>query len=300
MDKLTAMRVFAAVVDEGGFSAAARRLHMSKSAVSTWVRDLEAELGTGLLNRTTRSVTLTEAGRRYKARIDQILADIAEAEAEAGSDTLEPRGVLRVTVGTSFATRALAPLIGPFMARHPKVEVDLNLSDRFVDLVEEGFDLAIRIGYLPDSSLTARKLGETRRVVAAAPSYLERHGRPERPEDLRNHNCLIYSLTNGGGWGFQRDGKAFTVHVTGNLAVNNGEILRQAAIDGLGICLAPTFIIHDCLAQGTLVPLLTEYELPALGIHAVFPSHRHLSAKVRSFIDFVAAELRAIDANCSG
>lgn len=299
MDKLTAMRVFAAVVDEGGFSAAARRLNMSKSAVSTWVRDLEADLGTGLLNRTTRSVTLTEAGRRYKARVEQILADIAEAEDEAGSATLNPRGVLKLSVGTSFATRVVAPLIAPFVARYPEVEIDLNLSDRFVDLVEEGFDLAIRIGNLADSSLTARKLGETRRVVAAAPSYLDRHGRPGTPEDLRHHNCLIYSLTNGGGWSFQRGGKSFTVSISGNLAANNGEVLRQAAIDGLGICLAPTFILGDVLADGALVPLLTSYELPPLGIHAVFPPNRHLSAKVRSFIDFLAAELRGLDANCS-
>lgn len=292
MDKLTAMRVFAAVVDEGGFSAAARRLSMSKSAVSTWIRDLEADLGTGLLNRTTRSVTLTEAGRRYKARVDQILADIAEAEDEAGSATLTPRGQLKLSVGTSFATRVIAPLIAPFMARYPEVQVDLSLSDRFVDLVEEGYDLAIRIGNLADSSLTARKLGETRRMVAAAPSYLAIHGRPETPEDLRHHNCLIYSVTNGAGWGFARDGKPFVVNVTGTLAANNGEVLREAAIQGLGLCFAPDFILGEALKTGALVPLLAEFEMPPLGIYAVFPPNRHLSAKVRSFIEFLAAELR--------
>lgn len=288
MDKLAAMRIFAAVVDEGGFSAAARRLNLSKSTVSTIVRELEANLGVALLNRTTRRVSMTEAGTAYKQRCDQILADIEEAELEAAEQTLNPRGTLKLSVGLSFGMIAVAPALAPFMAAFPDISIDLLLSDRIVDLVDEGVDLAIRIGFLEDSSLMTRKLATTRRIVCAAPAYLDRHGRPDKPEDLRRHHCLIYTLlASGGAWSFQRGGKPFSIPLKGRLAANNGDVLARAAVDGLGICFTPTFLVADALRAGQLVPLLEDFELPPLGIHAVYPANRHVSAKVRAFIDFL-------------
>lgn len=290
MDKFTAMQVFAAVVDEGGFSAAARRLNMAKSAVSTTVKGLEAELGVALLNRTTRTLSLTEAGQRYKDRCDQILADVDDADREAAALTATPRGTLKISAGVSFGIKELGPVVAAYMAAYPDVRVDLQLADRYVDLVDEGFDLAVRIGELSDSSLIARRLTATRRVVCAAPGYLAAHGTPLHPNDLRQHHCISYSLlASGTNWTFTVDGRPLTVPVTGRLAGNNGDVLRTAAVAGAGIVYGPSFIVADDLRAGRLVPLLSAYESPPVGIHAVYPPSRHVSAKVRSFIDFLGS-----------
>ena len=286
MDRLVAMRAFVTVVEEGGFTAAAAKLRTSKSAVSTLVRELETELGAALLNRTTRRMSLTEAGQRFKARAEQILADVEEAEREATALTHRPRGLLRVSTGVSFGTRHLGCAVAGFAKLYPEVTIDLNLTDRYVDLVDEGIDVAIRIGRLADSTLIARRLSYSRRVVCAAPAYLEKYGQPERPEELRQHNCLSYSLlASGNNWRFIRDGAQIEVAVTGSLSSNNGDLLREAAVEGLGLYYAPTFIVHEDLRAGRLAPLLRAYALPPLDIHALFPESRFVSAKVRTFVD---------------
>ncbi|RMF11012.1 MAG: LysR family transcriptional regulator [Alphaproteobacteria bacterium] len=289
MDKLAAMEAFRAVVEEGGFTAAAARRRISKSAISKMVKDLEAELGVALLNRTTRRIALTEVGERYYERCQRILAEVEEADSEATALTVNPRGTLRVNAALSFSTAHVAPLLPAFLERYPDVRLELTLADRFVDLVEEGVDVAIRIGRLADSSLIARKLGETRRMVCGAPAYFDRYGEPTHPNDLGAHNCLRYTLLDTGSeWCFRKDGRAFSVPVTGTLEINNGDALRTAAVGGLGLCCAPAFTVYRDLAEGRLRTVLDEYECPPLGIYAVYPPSRHLSAKVRAFVDFLA------------
>lgn len=289
MDKLAAMEAFRAVVEENGFTAAASKRRMSKSAVSKLVKDLEAELGVALLNRTTRRISLTEAGERYLERCRRVIAEVEEAEAEATALTVNPRGTLRVNAALSFTLSYVADRIPEFMALYPDLRVELSLADRFVDLVEEGVDVAIRIGRLADSSLIARKIGETRRMVCAAPEYLVAHGTPHHPRDLTAHNCLRYTLLETGAeWSFREDGAAFSVPVTGSLEVNNGDVLRAAAVGGTGLCYLPAFTVWEDVAAGRLVPLLEDFETEPLGVYAVYPPSRHLSAKVRAFVDFLA------------
>jgi len=289
MDKLAAMDAFRAVVEENGFTAAAAKRRMSKSAISKLVKDLEAELGVALLNRTTRRLSLTEAGERYLERCRRVLAEVEEADAEVTALTVNPRGLLRVNAALSFSLQHLAPLLPEFLNQYPDLRVDLTLADRFVDLVDEGIDVAIRIGRLSDSSLIARKLGATRRIVCAAPDYLKAHGTPAHPRDLTDHTCLRYTLLEAGSeWSFLEEGEAFSVPVKGPLEVNNGDAIRQAALGGMGLCFLPAFTVHEDIVTGRLVPVLEDFESPPLGIYAVYPPSRHLSAKVRAFVDFLA------------
>lgn len=290
MDKLAAMAVFVRVVDRGSFTAAAKDLRLSRAMVSKHVQDLEAHLGVRLLSRTTRRLALTEEGRLYHARCVDILSDIAEAEQGAAERQAEPQGLLRLNGPVSFGTRYLTPAIAAFTAAHPKVRVDMVLVDRVVDLVDEGYDLAIRIGVLASSSLIARRLAPCRLVACAAPDYLARQGIPRHPGDLAGHNCLGYSLgLLSDGWRFHGPEGEVVVPITGNLTVNNGDALRMAALSGQGIIVLPTFIVGADLSAGTLRPVLEDYALPEMGIHAVYPPGRHLPAKVRSVIDFLAA-----------
>lgn len=304
MDKLAAMAVFVRVVDRGSFTAAAEDLRLSRAMVSKHVQDLEAHLGVRLLSRTTRRLALTEEGRLYHARCVDILSDIAEAEQGAAERQAEPQGLLRLNGPVSFGTRYLTPAIAAFTAAHPKVRVDMVLVDRVVDLVDEGYDLAIRIGVLASSSLIARRLAPCRLVACAAPDYLGRHGIPRHPVDLAGHNCLGYSLgLLSDGWRFHGPEGEVVVPITGNLTVNNGDALRMAALSGQGVIVLPTFIVGADLSAGTLRPVLEDYALPEMGIHAVYPPGRHLPAKVRSVIDFLAArfgEAPAWDAWRSG
>lgn len=293
MDRLAAMRAFVAVVEEGGFTAAASRLRTSKSAISAMVRDLEADLGVTLLTRTTRRFNLTEAGARFKTRAEQILTDVEEAAAEASTLTRQPKGRLRLSAGVSFGTLHLGCAVAGFCAHYPGMEVDINLTDRFVDLVDESFDVAVRIGNLSDSSLVARRLSHTHRVVVGSPAYLEEHGTPARPEDLSQHNCLGYSLlASGGRWRFVDKGLVRDVNVIGRLTSNNGDLLRDAAVNGVGLYMAPTFIVHDDLRAGRLVPVLTGFLPPPLDIHAVFPASRYVSGKLRAFVDHLVDYFR--------
>jgi DNA-binding transcriptional LysR family regulator len=289
MDRLGAMRVFAQVVETGSFAKAADRLNLSTSATSRHVAELESHLGTRLLNRTTRRVSLTESGRAFYERSVQLLGDLEEAEQEAARAAVVPRGTMKLTTSVAFGVRHVAPAIAAFLARHREVRFDVSLSDRTVDLVEEGFDLGIRIGGPGSENLVARKLGETRLVPCASPAYLESRGAPKSPAELAAHNCFTYEyVTPRNLWRF-RDGagREQAVRVSGNLHSNNGDLLAEVAARGAGIVFEPAFIVGPEVRAGRLVPLLQEFEPAPVPIYAVYPSRKHLSAKVRLFVEFL-------------
>lgn len=292
MDILPGMAVFAEVVEAKSFTGAARRLGMSKAAVSKQISRLEERLGARLLNRTTRKLSLTEVGAAFYERCARIVAEAEEAELAVTRLHETPRGTLRVDVPVDFGIQYLTPLLPAFMLANPELKVDISFNDRFVDLVDEGFDLAIRIGQLPDSSLIARKLAETRAVICAAPEYWDRYGRPLHPSELEHHNCFAYSyLATGSEWRLAGREGEISVRVSGTLRANNGNALRQAAAAGLGVVATPVFMACDDLRAGRLEPVLRDYEAQRRGIYAVYPHNRHLSAKVRAFVDYLAEAL---------
>jgi DNA-binding transcriptional LysR family regulator len=290
MDRLAVLETFVKVSETQSFSEAARRLRSSKSAVSRQVAALEAELGARLFHRTTRSLTLTEAGRGYFERASRILADLEDANLSVSQLQSAPRGRLRVNAPMSFGFLHLAPALNDFLVRYPEVEVDVTLNDRFVDLVDEGFDVAVRIGSLADSSLVARKMAPIRRVVCASPAYLKARGVPKSPGDLKNHDCLCNSnVTQAREWRFiTEDGKPWPVEVKGRLSANNGDTLRVAALRGFGFVQLPTFIVGDDAKAGRLVTVLDKFIDQDMTLNAVYPHSRHLSPKVRAFVDFLA------------
>jgi len=289
VDRLGAIQVFAQVVETGSFAKAADRLGLSTSAASRYVAELESHLQTRLLNRTTRRVSLTESGRAFYERAVQLLADLAEAEEEASSAAVVPRGTIRLTTSVNFGVRHVAPAIADFLAEHREVRFDVSLSDRVVDLVEEGFDLAIRVGPPGPENLVARKLGETRLVPCASPDYLAKHGAPKAPEDLARHDCFTYEYVSPRHvWRFRdRSGAERAVRVSGSLHSNNGDLLSEVAARGAGIVFEPAFIVGPDVRAGRLVPLLQDFEPLPLPIYAVYPSRKHLSAKVRRFVEFL-------------
>ncbi|MDA8231450.1 MAG: LysR family transcriptional regulator [Magnetospirillum sp.] len=292
MDLLDAMRAFTQVAEGGSFSAASQRLNLSKSAVSRLVSGLEAELGVRLLQRTTRSLALTEAGRAYLERSRAILSEIEDAHLAISHHQAEPTGRLRVTTPVSFATHHLSPILPAFLDRHPRLSLDMAPTDRFVDLVEEGFDLAIRVGRLAESSLIARRLAPSRRFVCASPAYLARHGTPATPADLGHHDCLSHGDLGAGEWGFvDARGRSFGVEVTGRVRAGSGDLLRELALAGVGVAYLPTFFIGPDIREGRLVPLLTGFTSQDAAVHAVWPAGRHLSPKVRAFVDFLAERI---------
>jgi len=289
MDRFAAMQVFSQVVESGSFARAADRLNLSTSATSRHVAELESHLRTRLLNRTTRRVSLTDSGRAFYERCVQLLGDLEEAEQEAARAAVVPRGTMKLTTSVAFGVRHLAPAIAAFLARHREVRFDVSLSDRIVDLVEEGFDLGIRIGGPGSENLVARKLGETRLVPCASPEYLESRGAPQSPDELARHNCFTYEhVTPRNLWRF-RDaaGHEQAVRVSGNLHSNNGDLLAEVAARGTGIVFEPAFIVGPEVRAGRLVPLLQDFEPAPVPIYAVYPSRKHLSAKVRLFVDFL-------------
>lgn len=289
MDRFTGMRLFARVVETGSFSGAARELRLSKSAISKHVRALEDGLGVRLLNRTTRRLSPTEEGRTYYEWCVRIGADVAEAEQAVAQLHGEPRGTLRVNAPMSFGILHLGPALGDFLGLHPALSVDLTLNDRYVDVVEEGFDVAIRIGELTDSSLIARKLAVSRRIVCAAPGYFARHGVPKTPADLRNHNCLTYSYLRAAAreWRLVGPEGEVSVTVSGTLSANNGDVLRAALVGGVGIGWEPDFIVGEDIRAGRLTSVLEDY-VDEIGVYALYPPGRHQSAKLRVFVDFLA------------
>ena len=295
MDRFQAMSVFAKVVEQGSFARAADRLDMSTSAVSRHVAELEAHLDVRLLNRTTRRLSLTESGQAFFERCVQLLADLDEAEEAVTAAAVVPRGTLKLTSSITFGTRHVAPAIAAFAARYPQVRYEIELSDRAVDIVDEGLDLAIRIGDIGSQALIARRIGTTQMVCYAAPAYLAAHGTPNTPDDLARHACLTYAYSAAGNvWTF-RDarGGEHTVRVGGNVHANNGQMLAALATAGMGVAYEPDFIIAPEFRAGLVVPLLAGYTPPTSGIFAVYPSRRHLSAKVRAFVDFLVERFAA-------
>ncbi|MCM2339729.1 LysR family transcriptional regulator [Rhodoferax sp.] len=289
IDIVTSMRVFNAVVDVGSFAGAAERLNISRGMSTRYVAQLEGYLGVRLLNRTTRKLSLTEAGNDYHERATQVLAMIEEAESSVAQEESVPRGTLRVASSHAFGVRHLGWAITEYLHRYPGVQIDVTLNDRVVDLVEEGFDLGIRVASQIHPGLIARKLARARIVACASPDYLKKHGVPKSPMELIDHNCLSYAYVNlPNEWHFRRKGSAQKVHVPGNLRGNSGDILRNAAIEGLGVILQPTFLIYEALREKKLVRILSDWETDDLTVFAVYPNRKFLSPKVRSFIDFLA------------
>ena len=288
MDKFQEMRVFVAVVDAGSFVGASDAIEMSKPAVSRHVQELEARLGVRLMQRTTRKLSLTEEGSVFYARCKELLANVDEAEAEITSRAGEASGLLKVNVPVSFGIMHLAPLWATFMARHPKVTLEVMLSDRVVDLVEEGFDLAVRIAGLPSSSLISRKLASTQMVLCASPQYLRTHGAPTHPCDLAAHAVMAYSLfASGDEWTFDGPAGVVTVKVSPRLHSNSGDTCRAVALQHRGVILQPSFLVGADLASGALVEVLPQYRAGTLGVYAVYPTRKHLSPKVRLLVDYL-------------
>ena len=293
MDSLTDIAVFVRVVEEGSFTAAAAKLGLSKSVVSKYVTRLEERLGARLLNRTTRRLSLTEVGRAFHTRSQLGLRELEEAEAEVSRLQGAPRGVLRINSPMSFGVLHIAPALPEFLALYPELTVDMNLDDRQIDLIEEGFDLAIRIGELPDSSLVARRLGPCHHVVCGSPGYFEKLGIPRTPEDLRQHNAITFKYQDSPSeWHFVRpDGSVVRVPVSGTIQMNNSLGLREALLRNVGITLTPSFVVGADISAGRLRTVLTEYRALELSIYAVYPERRHLSPKVRAFVDFLARRI---------
>lgn len=289
MDRLTSLMVFTRVVDCGGFSAAAQRLNMSTTMVSNHVQALENQLGVRLLNRTTRRVSLTDVGREYYERCHQILTELEEADEAASAVQVVPRGLLRAHCDTHIV-RFVAPAIADFLADNPEVSIDLRTGERMPDLVEEGLDVAIRPTPPPDSSVIVRRLSTWRHVLCCAPSYLQSHPAPASIADIAGHNCLRYAnYPFGDEWRFSGpDGKPIGVRVSGNLISTSAETLRQVTLKGGGLFLAASFIVAADLEAGRLVPLLPEFRPVEFAINAIYPHRRHLTAKVRRFIDLLA------------
>lgn len=290
MDRFRELEAFVTVVEAGSFVAAAEVLRTSKAALSRLVQDLEARLGARLLHRTTRRLSLTEAGRVYYERGRQIMDDLGEADSVVGLTSTRAVGLLKIAAPLSFGVQHLAPVWGGFLEANPEVTLDISLNDRLVDLVEEGYDAAVRISRMGDSSLVSRRLASTRMVLCAAPAYLDRAGTPATAEDLAQHQVIGYSYSaSGDTWHLVGPSGPVSVATRPRLRANNGDTCVGAALAGQGIIFQPTFLVGEALAAGLLRPILPEYSGPDLGIHFVYPSRKHLSGKVRAMGEYLAA-----------
>lgn len=288
MGKIQEMSSFVAVVEAGSFVAAADAVGLSKAAVSRHVAELEQRLGVRLMQRTTRRLSLTEEGQRFLARCKELLAAIDEAEAELSSRTGDPAGLIRINASLTFGIMHLAPLWGRFMDRYPKVSLDVTLDDRIVDLVDGGYDLAVRITNMPSSMLVSRTLASTRIVLCASAQYLKKHGAPSHPSDLAAHRVISYSYwPTRDEWHFTGPEGGVSVRINAGMHTNNGDTCRFAALDHQGVILQPDFLIGDDLHSGALVELLPDYRAIEVGIHAVYPTRKHLPLKVRRLVDFL-------------
>ena len=284
------MVAFQEVADCGSFADAARRLNIANSVISKRIKDLEDHLGVQLLVRTTRQVQLTEAGQDYLERVRRLLEDLEEMEGGLRHNIKKPVGTIKITAPLSFGLQTLAPALASYLSLYPDVNIKTYLSDRQVNLIEEGFDLAIRIGALEDQNLIAKKLSRGRRVVCASPEYFRKHGRPASPADLKNHNCLSYlNLAEGKSWPFFQDGKRVWQQVSGNLYTDNGDLLHQAALASGGITLLPMFIIEESIKSGALEIVLEEFEEQGFDTYVVYQRTRHLSVKTRTLIDHLSS-----------
>jgi LysR family transcriptional regulator for bpeEF and oprC len=291
MDRLQAMEVFVRVVDTGAFTRAAEVLHMPKATVTTLVQNLESHLGAKLLNRTTRRVNVTPDGAAYYERCTRILAEVEETESALGRNKSNPRGRLRVDVPVTFGRRVLVPALPDFFARYPEIRLEIGCSDRPVDLIEEGVDCVVRGGVQPDSTLVARRVGMVDFISCATPGYLKHHGMPVHPHDLMRHHCISYFSSKTGrimGWDFSKDGERIDLQLDGVVALNDGEAYLEAGLAGLGIVQAATFMVKDALASGRLTRVLADWQIDPLPVWIMYPQNRHLSAKVRVFVEWIA------------
>jgi DNA-binding transcriptional LysR family regulator len=295
VDRIEALRLFARLADRGSFSAAAKDLKIKQSTASKWVAQLESELGATLVERTTRAVHVTEAGQRLLARARDVLSAYEEMSAEFEERSREPRGQLRISVPVVFGRLHVVPAIGTFLSRFPRVTVELVMNDQYVNLVEEGFDLAVRVGVPADTSSRGRKLANSRRVLVAAPSYVKVHGTPSDPSQLRKHECLVHGEMNAAiVWRFRAKGSAeVPVSVRGRFAANNSEAVLAMAHEGLGIALLADWLVGDDLRRGRLVALLEEFATPSAPVYALTPPGRIVSAAVRAMTDHLATTLRS-------
>jgi DNA-binding transcriptional LysR family regulator len=301
MDRVSSMLSFVKVVENQGFSSAGRQLNLATSVITAHVKSLEERLGVRLLNRTTRSVSLTEVGREYYDRCVQILSEIEDAEQAAQVSQSRPRGVLRVNTSPGIPA-VIAPFVAEYAGLYPEVTIHLTATSRMLDLVEHGYDLAIWYGAMPDTDLVARRLAPYRTVVCASPDYLAKHGQPQHPSELIHHSCLIYyDATNGKGgkeWMFTSPDGDFPVYVSGALETNNPDALKGAALSGQGLMMTPTPIIVPELRSGALVPVLREFLPHELAIEALYPNRQHLPAKVRTFIDLLVKYFHQLGDPC--
>lgn len=295
MNNLSDVATFVSVVEQGSFTAAADHLEVSKAVVSKYISRLESRLGSRLFNRTTRRLTLTESGRVLYERTSAAIQDLASAEAEVMQLAGEPRGRLRITAPVLFGEEFLVGLFDGFCTRYPDIELDVDLDNRMVDLVKEEFDVGIRIASLPDSSMVARRLSEIKIVTVASPGYLDKHGVPSEPADLRNHQCLLYGLQRiPHEWRFKRgSSQIMSVRVKGNFRSNNDAVLKRAALDGKGFLRVPQIFIAEELAKGELVAVLEPYEIQTTTLSVVFPTRRNMAPKVRVFVEYLAEMMQA-------
>jgi DNA-binding transcriptional LysR family regulator len=294
MDRLTEMEAFATVVDQGGFTDAAKKLGISKSAVSKHVSSLEARLGARLLNRTTRRVSPTEIGLAYYDRARRVLNDAGEADALVTAMQSAPSGTLRVSIATDFGVNHISPILGRFLRQYQDITVNMELNNRYVELISEGFDMAIRVGELEDSSLRARKICETKQRMIGSPAYFQTYGKPKRIDDLNDHKLLHYSNASSSNvWKITApSGEQRQVRTSGSLTVNDGQSLLNAAIGGLGIAYLPSFLYAEAMREGLLEDAIPDLPVEVLGIYAVYPPGRFIQPKVRSFIDFLVEQFR--------
>jgi len=292
VDRWTEMELFVQVAETGSLSRAADALHLSNAAVSRHMAAMEERLGARLVERNTRRLYLTETGKEFLARARQILDDLRDAEAMVNASSVRPTGMLRITASLSFSMQHVAPLLKAYTRQYPEVRVHMEVANRYLDIIDNNIDVAIRTReYEPDSNITIRRLAETRRILAAAPSYLAERAAPRTPADLRKHDLLIYTHANNPNeLRFTRGQETENLTVKGLLESTDGQVLRAAALDGMGILFQPTYILYDDIVAGRLIPLLEDWDLPRLTVNLAFPSRKHLSAKVRTFIDFLVSE----------
>ena len=293
MDKLANMQAFAAVAQTGSFAEASRKLGLANSVISKRVKDLEHFLGAPLFVRTTRKVNLTETGYSYLEYVRKTLDEMEEVESQIRDKMDNPKGLIRLAAPLSFGVKFLGPALASYLEKYPGVSIKTYLSDRQVDLIEEGYDLAIRVGNLEDSSLIAKKLLSCRRVVCATPAYLDANGRPQKPEDLKDHNCLSYlGVEEGKSWPFMVNGKEYWQSVSGQFQADNGDLLHKATLRGCGVTMQPTFILGDSIQSGKLEVVLEDYEGDPLNVYAIYQHTRNLSSKVRTLIDHISEDFK--------
>lgn len=297
MDRFAEIQLFVQVAETGSLSRAAEALGLSNAAASRHLQALEDRLAARLVERNTRRLFLTDTGQEFFSRAKTLLADLKDAEDAVNASTLNPTGTLRITASLSFSMQHIAPLLREYTQRYPNVSVHVEAANRYLDIIDNNIDVAIRTReFEPDSNITVRRLAQTRRILVAAPRYLARHGRPQTLDDLHRHQLLIYTYANNPNeLRFTRAGESSTLQVKGRLESNDGQILRAAALDGLGILVQPTYIVYDDMVAGRLVPVLDDWDLPRLTVNLAYPSRKHLSAKVRTFIDFMAEHFVRMD-----